>query len=50
MFAGPGLGILLTGLLALGSNLLGEDSATLWLVYGVVALVASFLANTSMVC
>ncbi len=38
MFAGPGLGILLTGLLALGSNLLGEDSATLWLVYGVVAL------------
>ena len=39
VFAGPGLGILLTGLLALGSNLLGEDSATLWLVYGVVALV-----------
>ena len=38
VFAGPGLGILLTGLLALGSNLLGEDSATLWLVYGVVAL------------
>ncbi len=39
VFAGPGLGILLTGLLALGSNLLGQDSATLWLVYGVVALV-----------
>jgi len=39
IFAGPGLGILLTGLLALGSNLLGQDSATLWLVYGVVALV-----------
>ncbi|OAE14867.1 hypothetical protein A2T76_22770 [Pseudomonas brenneri] len=39
VFAGPGLGILLTGLLALASNLLGEDSATLWLVYGVVALV-----------
>lgn len=39
VFAGPGLGILLTGLLALGSNLLGENSATLWLVYGVVALV-----------
>ena len=39
VFAGPGLGILLTGLLALGSNLAGEDSATLWLVYGVVALV-----------
>ncbi|MBF6028796.1 MFS transporter [Pseudomonas sp. P115] len=38
VFGGPGLGILLTGLLALGSNLLGQDSATLWLVYGVVAL------------
>ncbi|MFL1490521.1 YbfB/YjiJ family MFS transporter [Pseudomonas antarctica] len=38
VFAGPGLGILLTGLLALGSNLLGQSSATLWLVYGVVAL------------
>ncbi|WP_456016252.1 MFS transporter [Pseudomonas fluorescens] len=39
VFAGPGLGILLTGLLALGSNLLGQSSASLWLVYGVVALV-----------
>jgi len=39
VFAGPGLGIFLTGLLALGSNLLGQSSATLWLVYGVVALV-----------
>ena len=39
VFAGPGLGILLTGLLALGSNLLGQSSATLWWVYGTVALV-----------
>ncbi|NVZ51000.1 MFS transporter [Pseudomonas sp. B6002] len=39
IFAGPGLGILLTGLLALGSNLMGQSSATLWLVYSVVALV-----------
>ncbi|NWC38597.1 MFS transporter [Pseudomonas tolaasii] len=39
VFAGPGLGIMLTGLLALGSNLLKQDSAILWLVYGVVALV-----------
>ncbi|WP_339435658.1 MFS transporter [Pseudomonas orientalis] len=39
VFAGPGLGIVLTGLLALGSNLLGQSSATLWLVYGAVALV-----------
>lgn len=39
VFAGPGLGILLTGLLALGSNLLGQSSAMLWLLYGVVALV-----------
>ncbi|MBJ2272901.1 MFS transporter [Pseudomonas haemolytica] len=38
IFAGPGLGILLTGVLALGSNLMGQSSATLWLVYGLVAL------------
>ncbi|MEO6680509.1 MAG: MFS transporter [Pseudomonas sp.] len=39
VFAGPGLGIFLTGLLALGSHLLGQTSATLWLVYAAVALV-----------
>lgn len=39
VFAGPGLGIVLTGLLALVSNLLGQRSATLWLLYGTVALV-----------
>jgi predicted MFS family arabinose efflux permease len=39
VFAGPGLGIFLTGLLALGSTLLGQTSATLWLVYAGVALV-----------
>lgn len=38
VFAGPGLGIFLTGLLALGSNLLGQGSATLWLVYAGVGL------------
>lgn len=38
VFAGPGLGIFLTGLLALGSNLLGQSSATLWLVYAAVGL------------
>ena len=38
VFAGPGLGIFLTGMLALGSNLLGQTSATLWLVYAGVAL------------
>ncbi|AZD71931.1 MFS transporter [Pseudomonas chlororaphis] len=38
VFAGPGLGIFLTGLLALGSNLLGQNSATLWLVYAAAAL------------
>jgi len=38
VFAGPGLGIFLTGLLALGSNLMGQSSATLWLVYAGVAL------------
>ncbi|EUB87022.1 MFS transporter [Pseudomonas sp. GM30] len=39
VFAGPGLGIFLTGLLALFSHLLNQTSATLWLIYAVVALV-----------
>jgi len=39
VFAGPGLGIVLTGLLALVSNLSGQSSAALWLIYGTVALV-----------
>ncbi|WP_460117231.1 MFS transporter [Pseudomonas sp. S2_C03] len=43
VFAGPGLGIFLTGLLALGSNLLGQTSATLWLVYAAVGLVMLLL-------
>lgn len=38
VFAGPGLGIFLTGLLALVANLFGQTSATLWLVYATVAL------------
>ncbi|CAM3224561.1 YbfB/YjiJ family MFS transporter [Pseudomonas plecoglossicida] len=39
VFAGPGLGIALTGLLALAAHLLGLDSAALWLVYAAAALV-----------
>ncbi|NIF29269.1 MFS transporter [Pantoea sp. Tr-811] len=39
VFAGPGLGIALTGLLALGAHVLGLGSAALWLVYAVAALV-----------
>ncbi|NIF15977.1 YbfB/YjiJ family MFS transporter [Pantoea sp. Cy-639] len=39
VFAGPGAGIALTGLLALVAHLLGLGSAALWLVYGVAALV-----------
>ena len=39
VFAGPGLGIFLTGMLALCSNLLGQTSSTLWLVYAAVGLV-----------
>lgn len=38
VFAGPGLGIFLTGLLALGANLLRQNSATLWLVYAAAGL------------
>ncbi|NWB94988.1 MFS transporter [Pseudomonas gingeri] len=43
VFAGPGLGIVLTGLLALGSNLLGQNSSTLWLVYAGVGLLMLLL-------
>lgn len=39
VFAGPGLGIALTGLLALAAHLLGLSSAALWLVYALAALV-----------
>jgi len=39
VFAGPGLGIALTGLLALVAHLLGLGSAALWLIYAAAALV-----------
>jgi len=39
VFAGPGLGIFLTGLLAPVSHLLQQTSATLWLIYAAAALV-----------
>jgi len=39
VFAGPGLGIALTGLLALVAHLLGLASAALWLIYAATALV-----------
>lgn len=39
VFAGPGLGIFLTGLLALVSHLLNQTTATLWLIYAAAALV-----------
>ncbi|WLH37125.1 MFS transporter [Pseudomonas sp. FP2196] len=39
VFAGPGLGIFLTGVLALVSHLLNQTSATLWLIYAAAALV-----------
>nr|WP_314614511.1 YbfB/YjiJ family MFS transporter [uncultured Pseudomonas sp.] len=38
VFAGPGVGIAVTGLLALAAHLLGLSSAALWLVYAVAAL------------
>lgn len=38
VFAGPGLGIALTGLLALLAHQLGLGSAALWLIYAVAAL------------
>lgn len=39
VFAGPGAGVVLTGLLALAANVSGQGSATLWLVYAVAALI-----------
>lgn len=39
VFAGPGAGIAVTGLLALGAHLLGLGSAALWLIYAMAALV-----------
>ncbi|AMB80401.1 hypothetical protein AV641_15650 [Pseudomonas fragi] len=39
VFAGPGVGVLLTGLLALAANLWGQNSATLWLIYAAAALI-----------
>lgn len=39
VFAGPGAGIALTGLLALVAHLLGLGSSALWLIYAVAALV-----------
>lgn len=39
VFAGPGVGIAITGFLALGAHLLSLDSAALWLMYSVAALV-----------
>ena len=38
VFAGPGLGVMLTGLLALAANVTGQNSATLWMIYAVAAL------------
>ena len=38
VFAGPGLGVMLTGLLALAANATGQGSATLWMIYAVAAL------------
>lgn len=39
MFAGPGAGIFLSGMLAVGINTLGLTAAQAWLVYGGLALV-----------
>ena len=38
VFAGPGIGVVLTGLLALFANVQGQNSSMLWLIYAVAAL------------
>ncbi|MFJ4346677.1 YbfB/YjiJ family MFS transporter [Pseudomonas sp. NPDC089401] len=45
VFAGPGLGIAVSGLLALVAHLMGLGSAALWLVYAVAALVMLLAAS-----
>ncbi len=44
VFAGPGLGMLLTGLIALFSNLSAQGASALWLLYGGTGLVLAVLA------
>ncbi|SDQ91478.1 Predicted arabinose efflux permease, MFS family [Pseudomonas sp. UC 17F4] len=44
VFAGPGVGIFLTGMLALIANLNGLGSAPLWLIYAAVALLMLLIA------
>jgi MFS family permease len=45
VFAGPGAGILLSGLLAAAIHSLALSAATAWLVYGVLALILVLLVN-----
>ncbi|MNF64130.1 Major Facilitator Superfamily protein [compost metagenome] len=45
VFAGPALGVMLTGFLALDFNLQGYGSAALWLAFGALALVLSLIAH-----
>ena len=43
VFAGPGAGVVLTGLLALFANAHGQNSSTLWLIYAMAALLMLLL-------
>ncbi|MDI6524838.1 YbfB/YjiJ family MFS transporter [Pseudomonas otitidis] len=45
IFTGPSLGVILTGLIALGLNLQGAGSAQAWLAFGSVALVLAAIAH-----
>jgi len=45
VFAGPGAGILLSGLLAAAIHSLALSAATAWLVYGALALILVLLVN-----
>lgn len=45
IFVGPSLGVLVTGLMALLMNRLQQDSAHLWLLYGITALVLTLVAH-----
>lgn len=45
VFAGPALGVMLTGLLALELNLQGKGSAILWLAFGALALLLTVIVQ-----
>ncbi|WP_375738893.1 MFS transporter [Pseudomonas boanensis] len=45
VFAGPSVGVMITGLTALGMNLHGQHSDSIWLVFGGIALLLALVSQ-----